>query len=95
MKKKSLNLSISEDLIRKAREYNINFSSFLEIRLREYLALIVGKEHVVTPFNDNQKSRINNSQDTPANSKSNNTFSDNETNLRARGVVWHPSTLGW
>jgi len=29
------------------------------------------------------------------NSKSNNTFFDNDINSRARGVAWHPSTLGW
>ena len=38
MIKKSLNLTISEDLIRKGREYNINFSSFLEMKLVEYIA---------------------------------------------------------
>ena len=88
-------LSISEDLIRNVRELNINISAFLEIRLREYLALIERDESYITSYYDNQKSRINNSQDTPVNSKSNNTFFDTDINSRARGVAWHPSTLGW
>ena len=29
------------------------------------------------------------------NSKYNNTFFDNDTISWARGVAWHPSTLGW
>ena len=47
MKKKPLNLLINEDLVKKAREHDINLSSFLELRLREYLALIdrVSKEN--------------------------------------------------
>ena len=40
MVKKRLNLLVNEDLIKKAREYGINLSAFLEIKLREYLALI-------------------------------------------------------
>ena len=47
MKKKSLNLTISENLIRKGREYNINFSSFLEMKLVEYIAI---KEGILKNF---------------------------------------------
>jgi hypothetical protein len=34
-----LTLAINQDLLKKARKRDINFSSFLEIRLREYIAL--------------------------------------------------------
>ena len=40
MTKKRLNLTINEDLVNKAREYGINLSSFLEIKLREYIAML-------------------------------------------------------
>ena len=40
MTKKRLNLTIDEDLVNKAREYGINISSFLEIKLREYIAML-------------------------------------------------------
>ena len=89
------NVSINKKVWEKAREHEINVSNFLEIKLREYIALIEGKELIVTPINVNKRSRINNSQDTPVNSKSNNTFFDNDINSRARGVAWHPSTLGY
>ena len=88
-------INVDGIVIRKAKEYNINISAFLEIRLREYLALIERDESYITSYYDNQKSRINNSQDIPVNSKSNNTIFNNDINSRARGVAWHPSTLGW
>ena len=62
MKKKPLNLSISEDLIRKAREYNINFSSFLEDRLREHLSLIEHDESYISSYYDRKKKRVIDSQ---------------------------------
>ena len=37
MVKKKLTLSINEEIITKARKQNINLSSFLEIRLSDYL----------------------------------------------------------
>ena len=40
MAKKTVGLTIDVDLLKKAREYKINLSAFLEIKLREYLALI-------------------------------------------------------
>ena len=40
MTKRKLTLAIDETLLKKAKELEINFSSFLEIRLREYIALI-------------------------------------------------------
>ena len=43
MKKKPLNLSVNEELVKRARKYGINLSSFLEIKLQEHLALIEGK----------------------------------------------------
>ena len=42
MPKKRINLTVDEDLFREAKEKGINISSFLEIKLREYLALIEG-----------------------------------------------------
>jgi len=50
---------------------------------------------MVTPINVKKTSKIKESQNVSTNSKSNNTFFDNDTNPWARGVVWHPSTLGW
>ena len=40
MAKKRLNLTVDENLLNEARQHGINLSSFLEIKLREYLALI-------------------------------------------------------
>ena len=45
MSKKKLTLSINDKLINEARKNEINLSSFLEIKLREYLALIEGNIH--------------------------------------------------
>ena len=42
MSKKRINLTIDEDLLNEARQHGINLSSFLEMKLREYLALIKG-----------------------------------------------------
>ena len=43
MSKQKLTLSINEKLLAEARENEINISSFLEIRLNEYFALLDGK----------------------------------------------------
>ena len=40
MVKKKLTLTVEEKVIKEAKKYGINLSSFLEIRLQEYLALI-------------------------------------------------------
>lgn len=40
MGKKKLTLTVEEKVIKEAKRYGINLSSFLEIRLQEYLALI-------------------------------------------------------
>jgi hypothetical protein len=45
MNKKSLNLSINEKLIIRERNQDINISSFFELKLRGYLALIEGKNN--------------------------------------------------
>ena len=42
MAKRKLTLSINENLLEQARKNRINISSFLEVRLQEYLALING-----------------------------------------------------
>ena len=43
MEKVRTNVSISKNVLEKARKHNIIISSFLEIKLVEYLALIEGK----------------------------------------------------
>lgn len=43
MKKVRTSITISGDLVEKAREYNVNISSFLDIELRKYIAFIEGK----------------------------------------------------
>jgi len=95
MKKIHLNLYVNKDIVDKAKEYGFNLSKFLENQLQGYFNFIEKQKDQFFPYYDNQKSRINNSQDTPVNSKSNNTFFDNDTYSGARGVAWHPSTLGW
>ena len=42
MSKRKLTLAIDEDLLKKVKDCDINISSFLEIRLREYIALVEG-----------------------------------------------------
>ena len=39
MTKKKLTLAINQDLLKKVKDRDINISSFLEIRLREYIAI--------------------------------------------------------
>ena len=46
MSKRKLTLSINENLLEQARKNSINISSFLEVRLQEYLALINGTKIV-------------------------------------------------
>lgn len=36
------NVSINKELLEKARKYDLNVSSFLDLKLREYFALIEG-----------------------------------------------------
>ena len=43
MEKVRTNVTLNEDVFKKAKKYNIIISSFLEIKLREYIALIEGK----------------------------------------------------
>jgi len=43
LKHGSYGITISKDLLKKAREKEINISSFVDIELRRYLALIEGK----------------------------------------------------
>ncbi len=46
---------INEEVLKKAREHEINVSAFLEIRLREYLALIEGKGGCSSSKSNNKK----------------------------------------
>ena len=43
MGKKLTSVKIDEELLSKAKQYGINVSAFLEIKLREHIALIEGK----------------------------------------------------
>ena len=43
MSKYNLTVTINKKLLEKARKHKINISSFLEIRLNEYIALLEGK----------------------------------------------------
>ena len=38
-----MTVTINKNVLEKARKHNINISSFLEIRLNEYIALLEGK----------------------------------------------------
>ena len=89
-----INFSINKKVWEKAKEHEINISNFLEIKLREYIALIEGSSSKVISKIINQKDSININEEHLENSKSNNTFSIYDKHLGARGVVWHPSTLG-
>ena len=44
MKKVRTNVSISKNVLERARKHNIIISSFLEIKLVEYLALLEGNQ---------------------------------------------------
>ena len=46
MSKKKLTLLINEDLKKRAKNYGINLSAFLEIKLEEHLALLHGRGNV-------------------------------------------------
>ena len=43
MTKARTTITISKELLKKARKHEINISSFLDIELRRYIALIEGK----------------------------------------------------
>ena len=95
MKKKPLNLLVDEDLVKKARDHGLNLSRFFENQLRGYFRFIDDMRDNYTPYTHNTSCNESNNDNAQVNSKSNNTFSDNETNSGARGVAWYPSTLGW
>ena len=44
--KTNLTLYVDKNLVREAKEIGINLSSFFEIKLREYLALVKSKEEI-------------------------------------------------
>ncbi len=45
-KKTNLTLYVDKNLVKEAKELGINLSAFLEIKLREYLALVKSREDV-------------------------------------------------
>ena len=94
MKKKALNLLVSEDLVKRAREQGINLSAFLEIRLQEYLALIDNKENLYTPYNIGKTDVQMDTQDTSDDNKTNNSLMDNPNASWACGVAWYPCSFG-
>ena len=95
MVKARTTITISKDLLKQAKEREINISAFVDIELRRYIALIENKKINNTPITNSKNSNDNKINEIPKNSKSNNTFSIYDTALGARGVAWHPSTLGW
>ena len=84
--KRNLTLTINEELLKTARYHNINISSFLEMKLREYLGLTSGSQVFYTGESSKGDSLTLGHQS-----------DSNRRNgqIRARGVAWHPSTLGW
>jgi len=44
MVKKRINLTVEEDIVNQAKELGINMSSFLDIKLREFIALTRGND---------------------------------------------------
>jgi post-segregation antitoxin (ccd killing protein) len=58
MTKYKLTISINKNVLDKARKHDINISSFLEIRLNEYIALLEGKAR--DDNYENIKSKVNN-----------------------------------
>ena len=57
--------SINVDILKKARKYDVNISSFLEVRLREYIALIEGKSIINThPERQNSARKTKNEERT-------------------------------
>ncbi len=44
MTKQKLTLSVNQNVVKKARKHDINISTFLEIRLNEYIALLEGSQ---------------------------------------------------
>ena len=63
MKKIRTNVTLNEDVFKKAKKYNIIISSFLEIRLREYIALIEGKKPVHSDVTNPASSNTEKSMD--------------------------------
>jgi len=55
LNKQKLTLSINKNVLNKARKYDLNISSFLEIRLNEYMSLIEGKELISSNLNNQNK----------------------------------------
>jgi len=41
-------ITINKDLLKKAKQYDISISSFLDIELRRYIALIEGKTYSIS-----------------------------------------------
>ena len=59
MKRRPLNLLVDEDLVKKAREHGLVISRFLENKLREYFALIEGKEETASSQTSDNLDRRN------------------------------------
>ena len=54
---KRINLTINGNLLEKAREYDINISSFLTIKLQEHIALIEGKTTIQNKIDSPERTR--------------------------------------
>ncbi|MBW2966674.1 type II toxin-antitoxin system CcdA family antitoxin [Candidatus Woesearchaeota archaeon] len=84
--KRNLTLTINEELLKTARQHDINISSFLEMKLREYLGLTSGSQVFYTGES---------SKEDGLTQQHHNDSNRRKNHLGARGVAWHPSTLGW
>ena len=55
MPKTRTTITISKDLLKKARENEVNISSFVDIELRRFIALIEGKTINDSPYSGREK----------------------------------------
>jgi len=62
--KARINVTISKDLLERARKYDINVSAFLDIKLREYFAYIEGMSHtqIMQTYTPNTQSKTTQKQ---------------------------------
>ena len=95
MNRKALNLLVDEDLVKKARNHGLNLSKFFENQLRGYFRYLEDKQNNFSPYIQDinqveQVMELENNYD-----KNYNVGKDNKNSSWARGVAWHPSTLGW
>ena len=95
MNKIRTTITIDKELLQRAKNNHVAISSFLDVELRKYLAIIENKNITINSYKNKENNENNVGTAQSKNSKSINTFSIYDKHLGARGVAWHPSTLGW